>query len=274
MSHVATRSASDSSSGTRRTPKTVDVAHVPHPNRGADGQLSKARLFWHAPPHLDDVDWAAWLHSQAGSACTQHDIRYQVTAAANRPRLKCKGCDRSVQFDPDVDFPCTGARPWLPHTSAESCTGRAKPIERTSTTAYYASVLSSLTIPVAGANNSTLLHALTDNATLRVMRRLPRSSDVVSEMAAVAMNLGIRTDDAEVTRHLDALNRDNVVGPRRADELTALLSADHRRRTTGAVPDLIVEPQDVEKYRGMNRPGFHAPSGFCDPAGLPVTSWE
>lgn len=200
--------------------------------------------------HLDDVDWAAWLHSQAGSACTQHDIRYQVTAAANRPRLKCKGCDRSVQFDPDVDFPCTGARPWLPHTSAESCTGRAKPIERTSTTAYYASVLSSLTIPVAGANNSTLLHALTDNATLRVMRRLPRSSDVVSEMAAVAMNLGIRTDDAEVTRHLDALNRDNVVGPRRADELTALLSADHRRRTTGAVPDLIVEPQDVEKYRG------------------------
>ncbi|MFL0294864.1 hypothetical protein ACJH6J_28045 [Mycobacterium sp. SMC-18] len=24
----------------------------------------------------------------------------------------------------------------------------------------------------------------------------------------------------------------------------------------------------------MNRPGFHAPSGFCDPAGLPVTSWE
>jgi len=24
----------------------------------------------------------------------------------------------------------------------------------------------------------------------------------------------------------------------------------------------------------LNRPGFHAPSGFCDPAGLPVTSWE
>ncbi|MFL0293709.1 hypothetical protein ACJH6J_22030, partial [Mycobacterium sp. SMC-18] len=24
----------------------------------------------------------------------------------------------------------------------------------------------------------------------------------------------------------------------------------------------------------VNRPGFHAPSGFCDPAGLPVTSWE
>ena len=28
------------------------------------------------------------------------------------------------------------------------------------------------------------------------------------------------------------------------------------------------------EYTGMNRPGFHAPSGFCDPAGLPVTSWE
>ena len=53
----------------------------------------------------------------------------------------------------------------------------------------------------------------------------------------------------EVTRHLDALEQDHVVGPSRADELTALLSADHPGRTTGALPDLIVEPQDIEEYR-------------------------
>ena len=27
-------------------------------------------------------------------------------------------------------------------------------------------------------------------------------------------------------------------------------------------------------YGGVNHPGFHAPSGFCEPAGRSVTCWE
>lgn len=199
--------------------------------------------------HLDDVDWAAWLHDQDGPACSQHDVRYRVSAAADRPVLTCNGCSRRVQFGPDIDFPCTGARPWLPHGGAEACRGRARPIERTSTTAYYAWQLSSLTIPVAGADNPALLRALTDNATLRTLRRLTRTREIVRNVTEVATRLGIRTDAEEVTRHLEALDQDKVVGPSRAEELTALLSADHPRRTTGALPDLIVEPQNIERYR-------------------------
>lgn len=202
--------------------------------------------------HLDDVDWAKWLHDQDGPACSQHDVRYRVSAAPNRPLLTCNGCGRQVQFNPGVEFPCTGARPWLPHAGAEACMGRARPIERTSTTVYYASQMSSLTIPVAGADNPALLHALTDNATLRAMSRLTRTPEIVSTVTKVVTGLGIRTDEQEVTRHLDALKQDHVVGPSRAAELTALLSADHPRRTTGALPDLIVEPQDVEKYRNSS----------------------
>ena len=31
---------------------------------------------------------------------------------------------------------------------------------------------------------------------------------------------------------------------------------------------------DQPPGRPLNHPGFHAPSGFCEPAGRPVTSWE
>lgn len=199
--------------------------------------------------HLDDVAWAGWLHAQDGGPCSAPGVRYRVSAAADRPLLSCTTCDRRAQFDPDVDFPCTGARPWLPHASAETCTERARPVERTSTTAYYAWQMSSLTIPIAGADNPALLHALTDNATLRTLGRLTRTPEILSNIASLAARLGIRTDEDEIARHLDALDSDHVTGPSRAEELTALLSANHPRRTTGALPDLIVEPQDLERYR-------------------------
>ncbi|ORW60672.1 hypothetical protein AWC20_06805 [Mycobacterium parmense] len=202
--------------------------------------------------HLDDVDWAAWLHDQNGPACSQHDVRYRVSGAADRPLLMCNSCNRRVPFDPDIDFPCTGARPWLPHAGAEPCTGRARPIERTSRTSYYPEQLSSLTIPVAGADNPALLHALTDNATLRTLQQLARTPEIIRSITVVATRLGIRTDAQEVTRHLDALQQDQVTGPSRAEELTALLSVDHPRRATGALPDLIVEPQDINMYRNSS----------------------
>lgn len=214
--------------------------------------------------HLDDIDWVGWLHKQDGRQCSEPDLRYRVSPAADRPLLTCNGCGRRAQFDPDVDFPCTGTRPWLPYIGAEACAKRARPIERSSATVYYGWQLSSLTIPVAGADNPALLHALTDNATLRTLRRLTRTPEIVANIANVAKRLGIRTDTAEVLRHLDALNSDEVHGPSRSDELTALLSADHPRRTTGALPDLVVEPQDVENYRG-SRLGRQLAAVSCVP---------
>ncbi len=82
--------------------------------------------------------------------------------------------------------------------------------------------MSSLTIPVADADNPALLHALTDNMTLRTLRRLTRTRQVVSEITAIATRLGIRTDDAEVARHLDALDADHVVGPSRVTAMPAV----------------------------------------------------
>ncbi len=200
--------------------------------------------------HLDDVDWDGWLHARPGNACARSDVRYQVSGAADRPTLSCRTCDRKAQFDPNETFPCTGARPWLPHAGSEACAGRARPIERTSASVYYAWQLSSLTIPVPGADNPALLHALADNPTLKTLRGLARTGEIVENMTTVANKLGIRTDADEVTRHLNALEGERVLGTSRAAELTALQSTEHRRRPTGSLPDLIAEPQDVTGYRG------------------------
>ncbi|MGY1805791.1 DrmB family protein [Blastococcus sp. SYSU D00669] len=200
--------------------------------------------------HLDDVDWGGWLHAQPGDPCPGEDLQYRPGSTADRPQLHCRGCGRRETFEPDTDFPCTGARPWLPHAGPEGCRLRARPLERTSTSAYYAWQLSSLTIPVAGADNPALLHALTDNPTLRTLRGLPRSVEVTNSMVEVIRAVGIATDTAEVLRHLDALDADHVTDPSRAEELTALQSEDHPRRPTGALPDLVVAPQDVAQYRG------------------------
>jgi hypothetical protein len=199
--------------------------------------------------HLSDVDWDGWLHRQGGNDCAAPDIRYRVGASADRPTVSCNGCNRRAQFDPNIDFPCTGSQPWLPHRGPEPCAQRARPLERTSAAIYYPWQMTSLTIPVAGADNPALLHVLTDNAVLRTLRRLPRTDAVIEQLVAGARRVGIRTDTPEVTRHLDAFDHDRVIGPSRADELTALCSGDHPRRTTSALPDLVVEPQDVAAYR-------------------------
>ena len=81
----------------------------------------------------------------------------------------------------------------------------ARSVERTSTTAYYPCQLSSLTIPVAGADNPLLTHALSDNAVLRALRALPRA--IAPGDGGGAARIGIKSDEAELSRHLDALEQ-------------------------------------------------------------------
>jgi hypothetical protein len=199
--------------------------------------------------HLADVPWPEWLHRWPGVSCDRPDVRYRPGTTADRPSLRCGSCKRTATFGPDTTFPCPGQRPWLPHADPEPCTLMARPVERTSTAAYYPCQLSSLTIPVAGADNPLLTHALTDNAVLRALRALPRIT-ALTEMVAAAARIGIKTDEAELSRHLDALEQPPESGPRRADELSALTSTSHPRRPRTALPDLVVEPQDVAAYRG------------------------
>lgn len=202
--------------------------------------------------HLADVDWDAWLHAQPGSACAKPDLGYQVGASPDRPTVRCYGCARKVTFAPEADFPCPGQRPWLPGTDPQPCQLRARPIERTSTSMHYTWQLSALTLPIVGATNPALLHALSDNTALTPLRRLDaqgRDEKTLTEMLAIVGGLALGTTRDELVAHLDALAADAPTPPTRAAELDALTSADHPNRVTNHLPDLIVEPRDPADYR-------------------------
>ena len=199
--------------------------------------------------HLSDVDWVGVLHD--GEPCGAPQVRYSVGASPARPRLKCETCHRELTFDPEQDFPCPGERPWLPGAGAQDCQLRARPIERSSTTMYYAQQMSALTLPVAGATNSTLVHALLDNPALAPLRRLDaggRRVDTLAEIVRIAGRLGITTTRDEVVAHLDALGSQASTPPSRAAELDALTSDAYTRHVTGHLPDLIVERPDPAGY--------------------------
>jgi hypothetical protein len=199
--------------------------------------------------HLADVPWDLWLHGRPGGGCTRSELKYSASNYADRPKVSCRGCGRSENFDPTETFPCTGARPWLPGAGPEPCTEKSRPLERTSAATYYAFAPSSLTIPVAGADNPALVQALGNNAILRTLARLTRSQEVVAQIVTVANRVGIPTDASEVLQHLTAIDADPATAPSRDGELRALSSHEHPRRVTGALPDLIVEPQDIKAYR-------------------------
>lgn len=200
--------------------------------------------------HLAEVDWGRWLHQQPGGECSNPAVRYRAGASADRPTLYCQACRRNTNFDPEIDFPCSGAQPWLPGAGPVECGRRARPLERTSVSAYYAQQMSGLTIPVAGADDPALLHALNDNPVMRVLQKVDRTDQIVAQLAETSRRLGIPTDAETVRRHLDALAAAPRMGPSRGEELRALTSTEHPRRGSSTLPDLVVEPADVETYRG------------------------
>lgn len=203
--------------------------------------------------HLADIDWSGWLHD--GAECVSPVLKYAVTSSPARPRVECETCHKQSTFDPDVDFPCPGARPWLPGAGAESCTLRARPLERSSTTMYYAQQESALTIPVSGTTNPVLTHALMDNPVLSPLRRLDekeRRQDILDVMVTTAGQLGIVTDLDDLVTHLDALAGETEVPPSRGLELDALTSDAYTPSTAGHLPDLIVEPADASAYTSVH----------------------
>ena len=201
--------------------------------------------------HLDDLPWVDWVHA-VGQVCARPDLRYRSGVRGNRPDVSCLCCSARLPWD-EVwgESRCTGARPWLGGTwSPEQCSETMTVLERTSAAVYAADVVSSLTIPTTAADNPTLVRALERNPTLRTLASLTPTDEVVSKLVTTARQVGVRTDPAEVRRHVEARlapvpATDAIRGP----ELTALTSERHRPRRTASPPDLIAEPQDISRYR-------------------------
>lgn len=106
--------------------------------------------------HLDDFPWEIWVNHGVG--CSQRD-RYRLTNDGNAGLsgyvLCCLGCseretmDGSFNRGPKNRFArCSGARPWLPESTAEAaCTAERLTLQRGASNMYFPVILSALDIP-------------------------------------------------------------------------------------------------------------------------------
>jgi hypothetical protein len=104
--------------------------------------------------HLDDFPWRKWAHGQAPD-CGGGDLELLDdgrTGAISDLRVKCKGCSKSNSlsgaFKKDVDFKCSGRRPWLgPKDHEANCKEAPRTLLRGASNAYFSVVASALSIP-------------------------------------------------------------------------------------------------------------------------------
>lgn len=199
-----------------------------------------------------DVPWSLWLHEADGPDCAfPDDLQFRPGSLPDQPLVICRACQRRRTLSRDDTFICGGERPWLPGLPPEECGRKGQVLERTSTAVYYPKTVSSLAVPQPGVDNPALVQKLHSSSAIRSQRRTyaaDGSESSIDEIVRLCAQLGVRTDAAQVKRHLAALDVDRDEAEDRPRELDALLTSRPRPTDGYGLPDLIVEPQNMAAY--------------------------
>ncbi len=185
--------------------------------------------------HIDEVDWAnAVVHADG---CASDDIRVSTGASVRTPTVKCAGC--GVKQTLTKEHPCTGARPWIPWASPETCEAIMQVVDRTSVQTYFAQTKSSIHVPAKSGLDAGALDWILLNIQLQFV-----SPDDDSDMDGVREMLlagGITMDIEKVRLHVAHLKSqddqdEEAVGwdmlAARAHELDVLTGANPMFRNT------------------------------------------
>lgn len=206
--------------------------------------------------HLSDLAWGDWLHSSADSQCLfPDDLRYIPGIIATRPTIKCNSCNASKTLDTygsDIKWSCNGSRPWLPGYEKEICDEKARVIERSSATVYYAKTISSLSIPPEGIDSPKLVRALRSVPELQTLREVyieNPSGGLLNSMVDRCSSQAINTTAEILDRHIKALQNQRSEPEDRSKELVALRQNRLRSLKDDDLPDLIVEYLNISKYK-------------------------
>jgi hypothetical protein len=177
--------------------------------------------------HIEDLDWRGYVHQHGDSCNRQLWLSERGTGgdlADLSVRCEC-GAIRGLHEAADLSLKalgnCRGRRPWLGAVPHEPCGQPSRLLIRTATNAYFAQVLSALSLPEQGSaaeqavrSQWEILQAVNGADELAVMRKI----------SAVAAALAGLSDD-EVLAAIDKLRGGELAElPVKLVELDALLA--------------------------------------------------
>jgi hypothetical protein len=148
--------------------------------------------------HVDDIDWAAFIHGYAGGCGgSLHLEERSTTGALVDVWATCSCGEKRSLAQAAVKGSkalgrCNGARPWLGSFSGEHCDQLSRLLIRSASNAYFSQILSVISIPDRKSPLDEITKALWDDglsvvatnpAVLPVMRQIPK---IATRLAGIA----------------------------------------------------------------------------------------
>ena len=204
-----------------------------------DGERVVPTRFVRACPrgHVDDLDWREFVHRGASSCPPTAELRLVETGTSGdlgdlRARCECgksRHLHEAMAVGKNPLGVCSGRRPWLGPNTDEDCRERSRLLIRTGSNAWFAQVVSALSLPDQGSRVE------------RAVRDCWNDLQIVEEAA----DLGVIKRKAEVAQALAGFGDEEV------------LAAIERRRRGEEAGDQPVKAVELEAI-------LAAPEGFGD----------
>ena len=153
--------------------------------------------------HVDDLDWVGFVHQDGKRCHRQLRLTEQGTSGdlANLVvRCECKQSRRLYEATDIAQRPlgtCRGKRPWLGLDTDEECNRPSRLLIRTASNAYFAQVISALSLPDRSATAERVVRKLWDDLQIVESRA---ELDFIKKKPHIAEELsGIPDDEALTT---------------------------------------------------------------------------
>ena len=163
--------------------------------------------------HVDDIEWAAFIHGYAGGCGGSLHLEERSTTGALVDVWAACSCGEkrslaqaAIKGSRALGL-CNGARPWLGSYSHEDCDQLSRLLIRSASNAYFSQILSVISIPDRKSPLDEIVKRLWDDglsvvatnpAVLPVMRQIPKmatrlagvsDADILASVARVALGV-------------------------------------------------------------------------------------
>jgi len=162
--------------------------------------------------HLEEFPWVWFAHSQRGSVCPGPSLRLLEGATGDFSEIsvECAACGASAGMAAALVkhfLPlCRGHRPWLGEEGQDSCDQPLRLLVRTASNAYFAQVVSALSVPEKGRELEEAVQGVWDVLKAATAEVLPAFRQIPKVDGALASY-----SDSEILAVVEALRRGEAV---------------------------------------------------------------